>query len=54
MASASARSQSALVDRDDFAERRQGALEFEADLAVLAGEQELHQAPPYCLPTQFL
>ena len=34
-----------LVDRNDFAERRQAALEFEADLAVLAGEEEFHLNP---------
>ena len=33
------------VDRNDFAERRQAALEFEADLAVLAGEEEFHLNP---------
>ena len=30
------------------------ALEFEADLAVLAREEKLHAHAPYCLPTQFL
>ena len=30
------------VNRNDFAERRQAALQFEADLAVLAGEEEFH------------
>ena len=33
------------VNRNDFAERRQAALEFEADLAVLAGEEEFHLNP---------
>jgi hypothetical protein len=33
------------VDRNDFTERRQGALEFETDLAVLAGEEEFHGLP---------
>lgn len=43
-----------LVDRDDIAERRQGALELKAGLAVLAREEKLHAHAPYCLPTQFL
>lgn len=42
-----------LLNGNHLAERRQGTLQFKANLAVAACQKDFHDQALYCLPTQF-